>query len=86
MAEETHNNNDYIWLYHRNKQVKTINDFMEKEFIYGVTPEELFELNRDVIFQQMTDADKKLKEATLVKYPESGADSKVDYRLPFPCN
>ena len=85
MAEETHNNNDYIWLYHRNKQVKTINDFMEKEFIYGVTPEELFELNRDVIFQQMTDADKKTEEATLGKYPESGADLKVDSRLPCPC-
>lgn len=85
MAEETHNNNDYIWLYHRNKQVKTINDFMEKEFIYGVTPEELFELNRDVIFQQMTDADKKIEEAALGKYPESGADLKIDSWLPCPC-
>lgn len=82
---EIHNNNDYIWLYHRNKQIKTIEQFMEKELIYDITPNELFELNRNVIFQQMTDSDKKIMKSNSGKYPESGADLNVDSWLPCPC-
>lgn len=84
MAEENHNNNDYILLYHRGKEMN-IEKFMERNFIYGITPQELFDLNKEFIFQQMTDYDKKIEEAAYGKWPESVDDLNINMWLPSPC-
>lgn len=84
MAEETHNNNDYILLYNRGKRM-SIADFIERNYIYGITPEELFDLNKDLIWQQYTDYDKEIEKAGSGKWPESSNDLSVDSWLPAPC-
>ena len=84
MAEETHNNNDYILLYHRGKRM-TISDYMERNYIYGVTPQELFDLNKDLIWQQYTNLDKDIEKAGSGKYPESADDLSLTSWLPSPC-
>ena len=84
MAEETHNNNDYILLYHRGKRMN-ISDYMERNYIYGVTPQELFDLNKELIWQQYTDIDKNVEKAGSGKYPESADDLTVNSWLPSPC-
>ena len=84
MAEETHNNNDYILLYHRGKRM-TISDYMERNYIYGVTPQELFDLNKDLIWQQYTNLDKDIEKAGSGKYPGSADDLSLTSWLPSPC-
>ncbi len=84
MAEETHNNNDYILLYNRGKRM-IISDYMERNYIYGVTPQELFDLNKDLIWQQYTELDKKIEKAGSGKWPESAADLSLTSWLPAPC-
>ena len=84
MAEETHNNNDYILLYNRGKRM-TISDYMERNYIYGVTPQELFDLNKDLIWQQYTELDKEIEKAGSGKWPESAADLSLTSWLPAPC-
>lgn len=84
MAEETHNNNDYILLYNRGKRM-TISDYMERNYIYGVTPQELFDLNKDLIWQQYTELDKEIEKAGSGKWPESAADLSLGSWLPAPC-
>lgn len=84
MAEETHNNNDYILLYNRGKRM-TISDYMERNYIYGVTPQELFDLNKDLIWQQYTELDKEIEKAGSGKWPESAADLSLTSCLPAPC-
>lgn len=84
MAEETHNNNDYILLYNRGKRM-TISDYMERNYIYGVTPQELFDLNKDLIWQQYTELDKEIEKAGSGKWPESAADLSLTSWLPSPC-
>ena len=84
MAETTHNNNDYILLYNRGKR-QTISDFMERNYIYGVSPQELFDLNKDFIWQQYTELDKEIEKAGSGKRPESSADLTLQSLLPAPC-
>lgn len=84
MAEETHNNNDYILLYHRGKRM-TISDYMERNYIYGVTPQELFDLNKEFIWQQFTELDKEIEKAGSGKWPESADDLSLSSWLPSPC-
>lgn len=84
MAETTHNNNDYILLYNRGKR-QTISDFMERNYIYGVSPQELFDLNKDFIWQQYTELDKEIEKAGSGKWPESSADLTFQSWLPAPC-
>lgn len=84
MSEETHNNNDYILLYNRGKRM-TISDYMERNYIYGVTPQELFDLNKDLIWQQYTELDKEIEKAGSGKWPESAADLSLTSWLPSPC-
>ena len=84
MAETTHNNNDYILLYNRGKR-QTISDFMERNYIYGVSPQELFDLNKDFIWQQYTELDKEIEKAGSGKWPESSADLTLQSWLPAPC-
>ena len=61
MAEK--DNNNFIWLYHRYRSVKTVEDFMEREHIYNIEPKDFFELNRELIWQQYTDYDKGIEKA-----------------------
>ena len=85
MAETTHNNNDYILLYHRGKRM-TIADYMERNYIYSISPQELFDLNKDLIWSQFTDYDKELEKIGSGKWPESIDDLKLNTMfLPSPC-
>lgn len=84
MAETTHNNNDYILLYNRGKRM-TISDYMERNYIYGVSPQELFDLNKDLIWQQYTELDKEIEKAGSGKWPESADDLSLSSWLPSPC-
>lgn len=84
MAETTHNNNDYILLYNRGKRM-TISDYMERNYIYGVSPQELFDLNKDLIWQQYTELDKEIEKAGSGKWPESADDLSLQSWLPAPC-
>lgn len=84
MAETTHNNNDYILLYNRGKRM-TISNYMERNYIYGVSPQELFDLNKDLIWQQYTELDKEIEKAGSGKWPESADDLSLQSWLPSPC-
>lgn len=84
MAEK--DNNNFIWLYHRYRSVKTIEDFMKREHIYNIEPKDFFELNRELIWQQYTDYDKDIEKAGTGKWPESADDLTLDSWLPCPCN
>lgn len=72
--------NNYITLKHKGRG--NISDFMESNYIYGVTPKYLFDLNKGFIWEQMTDED---KSNFGEKYPESVNDLHVDMNLPSPC-
>jgi len=84
MSENIENNNNYIFLYHREKEMN-ISEFMERNFIYGIEPKDLFELNRDLIWRQMSNSDKKIEKAKNGKYPKSASDLTIDMWLPSPC-
>lgn len=84
MAEK--DNNNFIWLYHRYRSVKTIEDFMTREHIYNIEPKDFFELNRELIWQQYTDYDKEIEKAGTGKWPESADDLVLNSWLPCPCN
>lgn len=76
---------DKITLYHHRKFVKTIKEFMDKQYIYNITPEDFFDNNRDKIYQQMTSGDKEVFKEQFGVYPKSPDDLKVDMTLPCPC-
>ena len=82
MAEK--DNNKYIWVYNHYRSIRTIEDFLNRERI-KVTPEDFFKINKELIWNQYTDALKKKVEAETGKYPESIDDLKVDSLLPCPC-
>lgn len=84
MAETTQNNNDYILLYNRGKRM-TISDYMERNYIYGVSPQELFDLNKDLIWQQYTELDKEIEKTGSGKWPKSADDLSLTSWLPSPC-
>lgn len=77
-------NVDYILLYHRGENVD-ISKFMERNYIYGIEPKDLFELNREFIWSQMRPEDKKNEKKINGKYPESASDLKLNSYLPSPC-
>lgn len=80
-------NNNYIWLYHNDNTVKTLSDFIERAYIYGISPQDLFDYNRDLIFQQMSPQEKTEYMKSLRKKGKlTAADLKVDMTLPCPCN
>jgi hypothetical protein len=84
MSDNAKNDNDYILLYNRDKEMD-ISKFIERHFIYGIEPEDLFELNRDFIWTQMLFSDKKIIKEKKGKYPESSSDLTIDMWLPSPC-
>lgn len=75
----------FFKLYHRDKNVKTIKQFLERESIYGITPEEFFKLNKEVIFSQMTESDKILNKNKWGIWPTSSDILTVNVILPCPC-
>lgn len=75
-----------ITLYHRNKTIKTIEDFMEREKIYGIKPEDFLNFNKELIWQQLSEADKKvISVENGGKWPTSSSDIKLSSTLPCPC-
>lgn len=84
MAETAQNNNEYILLYNRDKNMD-IKKFMERNYIYGITYQELFKLNKEFIFQQYADSDKEEYKKRHKKWPTSANDLSVDDYLPAPC-
>lgn len=80
MAEEKK-----IYLYHHDRTVKTLKDFMEKERIKFVTLDDLWNENKDFIFSQMSLADKTAYKESNGKFPESGSDLSSGMTLPCPC-
>lgn len=74
-----------VYLHHYDHNIKTLQDFMERERIKFISLNDLFEANRDFIFSQMTVADKTAYKESKGKYPESGADLSSDMVLPCPC-
>ena len=84
MAEQR-DDNKRILLFHRMRSVKTLKDFMERERINFVKADDVFEDNRDFIFQQMSLEDKNAFKEQFGTYPESGSDLQVDMTLPCPC-
>lgn len=81
--------NKYIWLYHRDKNAKTINQFIDLEHVYNITSEELFKDNIDIIFKQMNMTDKSNYIKAIGKpkgYTLTSADLKSTMTLPCPCN
>ena len=50
--------NDFIFLHHR-EEGKNISDFIERNYIVNIEPKDLLELNKDFIFEQMSNSDKK---------------------------
>lgn len=84
MEEINHNNNDYILLYNRRSDTD-IQTFIERNYIYGITPEELFELNRGFIWQQYTELDKDIHKRRFGTYPEDESYLNMESFLPNPC-
>lgn len=82
---DAQDNNDYIWLYNHNRLVCDIKDFMDREYIYGITPEELFDFNKELIFQQYTDKDKQIEKNSSGIWPNSANDLTIKSHLPCPC-
>ena len=74
----------YILLHNRSEGIN-IFKFMEMNYVYGITADELFEFNKEFIWSQMTDKDKKAVKAAKGKYPESASDLTIDMWLPSPC-
>lgn len=82
----TENNKEekFVTLIHRDADVFTLTEFMNKEMIYEIEPKDLFEINREFIWLQMN-------KETLSSYaegtaPKSSAELKLDMSLPRPCN
>jgi len=77
----------YITLHHYDSTVKTIEEFMEKNRIFGLTPDDFFESNRGLIFSQMSLDDKmKFWNDFGFTHPLKPSDLKVEMTLPLPCN
>lgn len=81
---------DYISILHTGKieGVETLSAFMDFENIYNITPEELFNFNKGVIFQQMTEEDwSKHKDYGSKEegYEWKESDLYLEMILPSPC-
>lgn len=82
MAQDS---NKRVLLYHIHKEDKTIEDFVNRQKIIGVTADEVFDDNRDYIYEQMSVLDKEVYKNEKGTVPTSGADLDSGMTLPFPC-
>lgn len=80
-------NEKYLTLYHNDSSVKTLAEFMEKNYIYEnvISMEDLFEMNRSIIFSQMSLDEKADYAESLGKDDITEEDLKNDMILPCPC-
>lgn len=78
-------NNKRVLLYHTRRDDKTIEDFVKRQKLIGITAEEVFNDNRDYIFQQMSVADIEAYKQSNGTVPTSGADLVLGMTLPMPC-
>ncbi len=78
-------NNKRVLLYHTRRDDKTIEDFVKRQKLIGITAEEVFNDNRDYIFQQMSVADIEAYKQSNGTVPTSGADLVLGMTLPLPC-
>lgn len=78
-------NNKRVLLYHTRKDVKTIDDFVKQQRLIGVTAAEVFDDNRDYIFQQMSVEDVEAYKGQYGTVPASGSDLVLGMTLPLPC-
>lgn len=74
-----------VLLYHTRKQDKTIEDFVKSQKIIGIEAKDVFDDNRDYIFQQMSVADLEAYKNEKGSVPKSGSDLDVSMTLPLPC-
>lgn len=77
--------NKYIFIFHRNKRVKTIEDLIKSEHI-NMSAEDFFNANEVLIFQQMTEADKTAFKEEYGTWPKWSGDLNKGMILPCPCN
>lgn len=77
----------YLTLYHNNSTAKTLSDFMELEYISSsnISVSKLFELNRTLIFNQMSLSQKASYAKSLGKSSITADDLSSSMTLPFPC-
>lgn len=74
-----------VLLYHTRKQDKTIEDFVKSQKIIGIEAKDVFDDNRDYIFQQMSVADLEAYKNEKGSVPKSGSDLDMSMTLPLPC-
>lgn len=77
--------NKRVLLYHTRREDKTIEDFVKRQKLIGVTADEVFDDNRDYIFSQMSVADKEAYKNESGSAPTAGSDLKSSMTLPLPC-
>ena len=74
-----------VLLYHTRKSDKTIEDFVKSQKIIGIEAKDVFDDNRDYIFQQMSVADLETYKNEKGSVPKSGSDLDMSMTLPLPC-
>jgi len=77
--------NKRVLLYHTRKEDKTIADFVERQKLIGITANDVFDDNRDLIFTQMSVSDKEAYKEKFGSVPASGSDLNAGMILPLPC-
>lgn len=75
----------FITLYHRSSVPMNIKEFMDREHVYGITPEEFLKVNKEVIFQQMNELAKYILFLKTGKWVMTPDDFTLDMPLPNPC-
>lgn len=76
---------EFIWLNNREENVN-ISKFIEKNYIYSVESKDLFNYNKELIFNQMSIDDKIEFEKKFNKYPNDYEDIDENMDLPNPCS
>ena len=71
----------FITLTFTDSDISTLSEFMDKEHIYNIKPQELFDKNRDLIWSQMSIEDFEKNSNP----PKSSSDLTYDMVLPRPC-
>lgn len=82
------NGKKYLKLFHRNSKDRdgyTIKDFIEAENILYIKDQELFKINKEHLFMQMTSEFKRALKDKFGVFPKSADDVKINMPLPTPC-
>lgn len=82
------NDNEYILITLSNRKIRSFEDFIDYEhviYIDGWNIDKHFDTQRNYLYAQMSDSDKKVVEEENGSYPKSGSDLKKTNTLPHPC-